>query len=612
MPSVFRHRKPRVYSLRFLLTSLLLAALVPVLMVRAGTYFRLLRSQYESSLSANLELARVAASMVDSYINDMAREELAIGTALAFLEPPTTPAASDFLAVNAAQYPPILRLHWVDTEGRIVNSSDPAYIGRDIINREHFRRAIRCDQWVLGDLIPSMIDNAPVFMIDRCIRNREGIPQGTVAAVVDPRRLESEIFKRGHTGDSRVMVIDRQRRIICSDPKFDLPWEKRIVSDTELVRKAFAGQEASGIATSALDGQQRAVAIVPIGQTGWVVVASHSLTKIMAPLRQDLLLTAAATIGVVIASLLLALMIRRQISRGVQSLQEHAVALAQGRLAHRAEIIGVAELQAVAEVFNQTAARRQQAEEQLRELNETLEQRVAERSAVAEQQAGQLRAMVVELSRAEERERRRLAQVLHDDLQQILAAGKFHAGALRAGLSDETLRQRLTTVIDLIDESINTSRSLAIELSPPVLNEGGLPAALVWLARWMEDKHGLHVDVQSDEGLSPPPENIRIFLFNAAKELLFNVTKHGGVKQARIELRRHGSDHVALIVQDQGAGFDPDRRQGPSPTGFGLFSIRERLALMGGRMQIESAPGAGTRITLIAPTSPPASEDARP
>jgi signal transduction histidine kinase len=230
---------------------------------------------------------------------------------------------------------------------------------------------------------------------------------------------------------------------------------------------------------------------------------------------------------------------------------------------------------------------------------------VAERTTVAEQRAQQLRAMATELSQTEERERRRLARMLHDDLQQLLAATKYHAGALQGRLSDEALRKRLAKVIDLLDQSIKTSRSLTIELSPPILYDAGLPAALNWLARWMQSKHGLRVEVRADEAAGPQSEETRIFLFQAARELLFNVTKHADVKRARVELRRREDGQVQLIVQDQGTGFDPAERQGPSSGGFGLFSIRERLEMLGGRMEIDSAPEAGTRITLLTPPASP-------
>jgi signal transduction histidine kinase len=126
----------------------------------------------------------------------------------------------------------------------------------------------------------------------------------------------------------------------------------------------------------------------------------------------------------------------------------------------------------------------------------------------------------------------------------------------------------------------------------------------------MQNKHGLRIEVRADEKASPQAEEIRVFLFQAARELLFNVTKHAGVKRARIELHCRQDGQVQLVVQDDGAGFDPVERQGPSAGGFGLFSIREHLELLGGQMEIGSAPGAGTHITLLAPhTSPAESSD---
>jgi signal transduction histidine kinase len=600
-----KHGWSRPYSVRLLLTLLLLAALVPILLVRVGTYLRLLQTQYQAALDGNLELARAAASAFNAYANDVGREELAIGMTLASLEPPSSPQARDFLVTNAAQYPPIIRLHWVDLQGQVINSSDPAYVGLDISNREHFHEALQKDTWVIANLVPSIVDGAPIFMIDRCIRDKSGTPQGVVAAVIEPHRLEREILNIGRAPGGRIMILDRQRRIVCSDPPMNLSWEKRGLADNELYQKAAAGQEALGGVRSSLDGQQRAAALVPIGRLGWVAVASRPLSSIRAPLWDDLLMTGAVTLVVLVASLLLALLIRRQISRGVKGLQDHAAALAEGDLDHRAEITGIAELQAVAEAFNRTAARRQQAEGQLRELNETLEQRVAERTAVAEQRAQQLRAMAAELSQTEQRERRRLARMLHDDLQQLLAASKFHAGALQGRLTDDALRKRLAKVIDLLDESIKTSRSLTIDLSPPILYDSGLPAALSWLACWMQNKHGLRVEVRADEAANPQAEEIRVCLFQSARELLFNITKHAAVKRASIELHRSSDGQVQLIVRDDGAGFDPAQRQGASAGGLGLFGIRERLELLGGRMEIDSAPGAGTRVTLTAPPTAP-------
>jgi len=148
-----------------------------------------------------------------------------------------------------------------------------------------------------------------------------------------------------------------------------------------------------------------------------------------------------------------------------------------------------------------------------------------------------------------------------------------------------------------------------VELSPPVLYDLGLPAALHWLARWMLEKHSLIVRVEAEDA-DPEADSMRVLLFEAARELLFNVVKHAGVDAASVRLwQRDG--HIHLCVTDEGTGFDVSPDSAPTTgTGFGLFSIRERLDSLGGGLQIESAPGRGTRVHLnvpIAPTITPAS-----
>jgi len=118
----------------------------------------------------------------------------------------------------------------------------------------------------------------------------------------------------------------------------------------------------------------------------------------------------------------------------------------------------------------------------------------------------------------------------------------------------------------------------------------------------MESKHGLTVGVRSDERAEPLPEEIRILLFQCTRELLFNVVKHAHVKAAEVEVLRSEAGEVQVTVSDAGTGFDPGRiEEKSSEGGFGLFSIRGRLGLTGGRLEIESAPGAGTRCTIIVP-----------
>ena len=254
-------------------------------------------------------------------------------------------------------------------------------------------------------------------------------------------------------------------------------------------------------------------------------------------------------------------------------------------------------------------ARRQteQAEEQLRTLNETLEAQVAERTAIAERRARDLRRLAAELSEAEHRERKRLAKLLHDDLQQLLLAIRLRLPLLVEGPQDQ-IKQHVERLDELVGECVSTSRSLTHELSPPVLQCGTLPEVIEWLGGWFGDKHGLTVAVDAQTELPPIPEHLRAFLFQAVRELLFNVVKHSGKLEARVGLSSQDG-YLIIQVEDDGNGFDPDavelRLQ--QPESFGLFNIRERLEALLGRVQILRTPQGGACFRLIVPTA----EDAK-
>ena len=214
--------------------------------------------------------------------------------------------------------------------------------------------------------------------------------------------------------------------------------------------------------------------------------------------------------------------------------------------------------------------------------------------------AAQLRKMAGELARTEDRERRRLASVLHDGLQQLLVGAQLQMGKVitESGRGPSPTSRR---VAQLLDQSIEMSRSLAMEISPPFRFGSGLVAAFTWLARSMGEKHSLEVRVKAKGEIAPTGEEISILLFRSVQELLLNVVKHAGVKTADLLLEVDG-DHLHISVADDGKGFDVEGvEQGPGDSGFGLFSIRERLSLVGGRMDIQSQPGNGSSFTLVVP-----------
>ncbi len=250
-----------------------------------------------------------------------------------------------------------------------------------------------------------------------------------------------------------------------------------------------------------------------------------------------------------------------------------------------------------------------QLSEALRDTNEQLEQRVEERTEELRQRADQLARLSSELTLAEQRERQRLAQLLHDHLQQLLVGAKLGLGIALNRVPGDA-REPIQQVEDLIDESIKASRSLTVELYPPILHEAGLAGGLGWLSRWMEKRHGLKVHLRVDLEPVPEREDIRVLLFQSVRELLFNVVKHADVSEAWVALTQRDAGTMQIVVEDRGCGFDTDAlasgraAANTAGAGFGLLSIEERLTLIGGHLRIKSANGRGARFTLVAPIHP--------
>jgi PAS domain S-box-containing protein len=244
---------------------------------------------------------------------------------------------------------------------------------------------------------------------------------------------------------------------------------------------------------------------------------------------------------------------------------------------------------------------RKRAEEALREWNATLESKVAQRTEELEDRARQLQKLTLELTEAEERERKRLAEILHDDLQQVLAAAKFQVGLLDGRVRNDTESQEIAgQAKDLLVDAIAKSRRLSHELRSPALSLSELSEAFEWLAEQMQTKHGLTVHLDVCERIELPSEPLRVLLYKAAQESLFNVIKHAGVHEAKLRLRhRHG--RIWLSVSDEGRGFDP--MEPGYNLGFGLLSIRERVGYLGGRMKIRSAVGKGSIFLITVPDS---------
>lgn len=233
-------------------------------------------------------------------------------------------------------------------------------------------------------------------------------------------------------------------------------------------------------------------------------------------------------------------------------------------------------------------------------LGDVIERKWSEQKLLTYQQ--ELRSLATELALSEERERRIIAQALHDRIGQVLALINIKIGAMLQQVPSGQIKKELQEIRRLVSECVAETRSLTFDLSPPILYELGFGAALEWLAEKMQQQYGLTVSVTGQTRKVPLSIEWQVTLFTAIRELLVNVSKHARTKSASVTLRRTKTE-VILTVEDKGVGMDPMKRLfgKAASEGFGLFGIRERLGFMGGRVELASKPGKGTSVTLFVP-----------
>ncbi|MFT3890696.1 MAG: PAS domain S-box protein [Anaerolineales bacterium] len=215
-----------------------------------------------------------------------------------------------------------------------------------------------------------------------------------------------------------------------------------------------------------------------------------------------------------------------------------------------------------------------------------------------------IRALASELTNAEQVQQLRISQVLHDDLQQRLFAVRAQlslitetseANQLTPGMS-ASLHQAQTWLSD----AITVTRNLSVDISPSVLRGEGMIEAIRWLSSRMKMQHGLLVKLDAQNNLRNLPDPIRVTIFQAVRELLFNVVKHSGTLEATVTLEILG-ERARITITDPGKGFDAQTVLNDPQVAHGLMVIRDRLELMGGSMQVDSAPEKGTRISMDFP-----------
>jgi signal transduction histidine kinase len=213
----------------------------------------------------------------------------------------------------------------------------------------------------------------------------------------------------------------------------------------------------------------------------------------------------------------------------------------------------------------------------------------------------QMRSLAADLRRTEDRERKRLATDLHDQLVQYLVICRMKLGLLGASTTSPQSMNTLNEAKKFLDEALKCARTTIADLRPMMLGDADdLQTAIDWVVEKMQ-RQGLKVSVENKHEQRSVNEERLVLAYQAIHELLTNVLKHADTREASLQVRQVESG-LEITVADRGKGFDVSRVHDPAGVGgFGLIGIRERVQLLGGRLELSSDSEKGTSVRLLIP-----------
>jgi signal transduction histidine kinase len=256
-------------------------------------------------------------------------------------------------------------------------------------------------------------------------------------------------------------------------------------------------------------------------------------------------------------------------------------------------------LRLVAEVLA-LALRRHQYAEGLKSLRRTIGQMSLDRTGPQPGRAEHLRRMALRLVQAEQQELSRVGEAIHEDIMQTLAGIRMSMESALSGGAEER-PAAVSRATAALQDAVQKLRKLTIDIRPKVLSDAGLMEQMKWLARQMKRSVNLMVEVHGNNDIEPIDDDLKLFFYQTARKLLDNVVMHSKSKHASLELQRIDAGHIRMVISDDGIGFDAASLSDTSGHSLGLVCIREEAELLGGSMDVHSAPGRGTQVTVTIP-----------
>lgn len=426
----------------------------------------------------------------------------------------------------------------------------------------------------------------PVIMFTMPIRDGSGVVRGILCAGMD--LMGDNLLSRPSSlriGESGYLAVYTPEGTIVTHTDRDAILAGFLRPELEQARVADQGT----IETLDFRGVPVLLTMTRLPVTGWIVAASYPTHELYAPLHQARRLAYGVMLACFVPAVLAGYAMSGWLTRPLR------------RLTGEVDAIGHAPTGDVRQVTERGADEIARVAGAVNRMLQALDgsRRVVER-------------LSADLIQAEERERRRIAADLHDSICQTLAVANLQLGQL-GGLDIPPKARALTEhVRTVLTRSVEEMRTLLFDLSPPILYELGLPAALEWYGRRFEERFGIAVLLETEDAPDAIGEERAVFLYRAAREFLLNAAKHAHAQSIRLRL----ASPLTLLVEDDGVGLpeggdgsvSADMTPGTEPRprsgvgcGFGLQAIRERCRLLGGTLSVTTGDSGGVRAFLSLP-----------
>lgn len=450
------------------------------------------------------------------------------------------------------------------------------------------------------------------------LKNKEGAIIGIAGGEINPTNyMFTQIIKSIPIGTStNVELVDSHGTIIASnDPK-------RILTSSD--HNKFLGnliaQKRSSVGTchrchieeaSATTKTNDMLAFAPLSTTSWGITVREPQDIVFSPsttLRRGFFILSVIS---VVTAVLLGIGLSRSIVRPVQSLITATHRIAQGNLSEPVTVSSRDEIGILAKSFDTMRMKLSESLESIRRHNIELEHRVQERTEQIRQSREKVESLLKKIISSQEEERKRIARGLHDEILQDISAFLIKLDICTLypeQFSMDKLEEMRSIAIKILDDIHHVIQNLR----PSVLDDLGLGAAVKWLLEKNLGEKGIHysftIDSEMDERFDP---RVEITLFRVIQEAIINIARHAKAENVIVALRTQNHS-VFVDMEDDGKGFDVHsmlRYTSDGGRGLGLLGMKERMSLLDGQLEISSAPGSGTKISVRVPIGKPLEEE---